>query len=142
MPDFKPSQVRLDIPPLVGTMGIAQCEHAACMLVRACQVSQDTWAAHTPRSLFSAIEADVKAGGEPLRSLMRNPFFTPDFDVLVADGFAVFTDSDTRFSPIEFTDKGFEALIPYVMRPDDDWASCPKCDAPPRWCECFEGAST
>ncbi len=103
---MKPSDVILTTPPLTGTMGRSEREHAAGLLVRCCQVNGDEWAAFTPQELGKAIEADLNADVEPLASWNRNPFINPDFHDLAKCGFAIIDDNNG----IAFTEKGLEAL--------------------------------
>ncbi len=112
--DFTPSQVFLNcIPPLTATMGRAEREHAAALLVRACQVMGDRWQPVTPAMLGEVIQADLAAQAEPLSSLNRNPFFCPDFHDLAAKGFARWTEEDGK-GPLELTERGIEALRRWV----------------------------
>jgi len=131
---FKPSQVVLNtlpMPPLVGTMGHAECEHAASLLVLTCATNGDTWAPVTATQVGEAIESAVEAGTEPWSSLSRNPFFRPDFMELVNRGFAQKTSEESpdeagvfrkrealppfcRGDTIEFTAKGIEAMGRWV----------------------------
>ena len=73
--DFRPSDVYLGVPPLVGTMGHAEREFAAALIVRACQVNGDAWHPIEPAELGRVIKADIAAGTEPIASLNHNPFF-------------------------------------------------------------------
>jgi len=108
---FRPSEVTLGVPPLVGTMDRAEREFAAALIVRACQVLGDVWQPIEFRELGRVIEADIAEGREPIASLNRNPFFRPNFDLL-ADGkygrWVGFPRS--RSSAIELTEVGLEAL--------------------------------
>ena len=104
---MKPSDVILTTPPLTGTFGRSEREHAAALLVRCCQVNDDKWAAFNPRELGNAIETDLDADVEPVASWKRNPFINPDFCDLVSMGFAVIGE-DNR---IGFSEKGLKALI-------------------------------
>lgn len=114
---FKPSDVFLvAFPPLVGTMGKAELEAAAAMLVRACQVNGNEWSPRSPMDVGLALKADIDAGVEPWTSLNRNPFFRPDFRTLIDSGFARYTDESLE-APIEFTPMGLQALRPWVRRP-------------------------
>src|SRR5574341_1966777 len=108
MESFKPSQVFLNtVPPLVGTMKHSECEHAAALIVRVCQVRGDKWAPVSPRELGETITADLDAKVEPWVSLDKNPFFRPNFHALIEEGFARW--SEAEGGPLEFTDKGIEA---------------------------------
>lgn len=109
-PSFRPSQVALSVPPLTGTMGRSEREHAATLLLRALVREGDTWQALAPPQIGLAIRADLEERVEPISALSRNPFFRPDIPDLVAAGFAEF-DRERRIS---FTDKGLEALSRWV----------------------------
>lgn len=111
MIDFLPSQVHLGAPPLTGTMGKSESEHAAACLVRVCQARGDTWAAHAWATVAKVITEDIEASLEPFASLMRNPFFRPEIGRLVRDEFATIADGALAFTP-----KGFEALRPWVRK--------------------------
>lgn len=110
---FKPSEVFLTVPPLVGTMLHSECEHAAALLVRGCQALGDSWQALTWEQVSRIIKADVDAKTEPVASLARNPFFNPDFGRLVQCGFATRTGAEPG-SPIELTETGIAALKRWV----------------------------
>jgi hypothetical protein len=113
-PSFKPSEVFLiTFPPLVGTMGKAEVEAAASMLVRVCQVDGNEWKPCSPQEVGLTLKADIDNKVEPWTSLNRNPFFRPDFHELVALGFARFTTEDEH-APIEFTEQGLEAMRRWV----------------------------
>lgn len=89
--DFKPSDVVLAAGcPLVGTLGHAEMEHAALLIIRACQVLGDAWQDVTPKQIGEVLRADLDANVEPVASLSRNPFFRPmpGFRELVEKGFA------------------------------------------------------
>lgn len=86
-PDFlnnnPPSRIHLAIPPLTATLGSAELEHAAALLVRYCQIRGDRWQAVHWDDLELALREDLAAKIEPMWSLLRNPFFSPQFDALV-----------------------------------------------------------
>jgi hypothetical protein len=112
-PTFKPSQVFLNtVPPLTGTMGRSEREHAAAILVRVCQVKGDAWQAVTPKILGEVLRADLAAQVEPWHSLNANPFFRPDFHELVDAGFARWGEDEGK--PIELTELGIESLRRWV----------------------------
>lgn len=110
-PDFKPSDVRLDAIPLINAFGRAECECAAALLVRACVLHGDVWAAQSFDAIRGAFDADVAAKISPIYHIASNPFLQPDFWSLVAKGFATWTDDRP---PIQFTAKGFERLKLFV----------------------------
>ncbi len=103
----KPSDVILTTPPLIGTMGRSEREHAAALLVRCCQVNGDEWQAVSPKMIGDVIESDIEAKTEPVSSWNRNPFFRPDFPDLAKHGFAVMGDDRA----LSFTEKGLKALV-------------------------------
>lgn len=114
MVTFKPSQVFLNaVPPLVGTMKHSECEHAAALLVLACQLQGDEWAAKRPQDIGHAIGQALDDKIDPWPAIDRNPFFRPDFRALVEEGFARWVEAGDG-SPIEFTEAGLEALRKYV----------------------------
>lgn len=110
---FKPSAVILAAPPLVATMERAEREHAACLIVRACQVLGDVWKPIDLKELSGVIAADLEQGREPLASLNRNPFFKPDLQAL-ADGVYGRWTGEPGVSAIELTEKGIAALRRWV----------------------------
>lgn len=110
---FLPSAVALVVPPLVGTMGCAEREQAACLIVRACQALGDTWKPIDLEELNGVIKADLEQGHEPLASLNRNPFFKPDLWLLADGTYGRWTGTPGE-SPIELTDKGIAALKRWI----------------------------
>ena len=111
--DFNPSQVVLGAPPLTGTMGKSEAEHAAAVIVRVCQANGDTWQPVGWKTVASVLTADVEAKREPFASLMCNPFFRPDPFELADRGFAAW-DGTPGASPVALTTKGLEALRQWV----------------------------
>ncbi|MFL5303049.1 MAG: hypothetical protein ACJ79R_22185, partial [Anaeromyxobacteraceae bacterium] len=110
------SQVVLGVPPLTGTMGHSECEHAAAIIVRVCQVRGDRWQPVSPAMLGEVINTDLDAKAEPFHSLNRNPFFRPDFCELVEKGFARWCGTDgEKGLPIELTEAGIAALRRWVI---------------------------
>lgn len=105
---MKPSDVPLAIPPLVGTLGSAEVEHAAALLVRACQYFDDRFQPIGPKQIGIVLDDDLKNGREPLTSLSKNPFFRPDFHQLVANGFA--KGDIANHGALELTDEALERL--------------------------------
>lgn len=78
-----PSSIRLTAIPLVDTFGSAGIEHAAALIVRTCHARGDRWQAVLWEELDAVMRDDLQAGTQPMASLLRNPFFSPDFDLLV-----------------------------------------------------------
>jgi hypothetical protein len=115
---FKPSDVSLthSFPPLVGTMDKTEAENAALLIIRALVRNGDEWKPITPKEMGLSIDLDLKEKCEPLTALSRNPFFNPDFSRLVADGFARWLgEPKSHNCPLEFTEKGIEALRSHVI---------------------------
>jgi hypothetical protein len=116
--DFTPADVFLNtVPPLLATMGKSEAEAAAAMLVRAMQVHGNVWAPMLPRDMGLVLRADLGGKVEPWSSLNRNPFFRPNFDLLIEKGFArwVGDESEGRGRPVEFTAAGLEKLRRWVL---------------------------
>ena len=114
---FTPNDVFLNtVPPLTATMGKAEAEAAAAMLVRAMQVRGNAWAVVFPKQIGEVLSADLDGKVEPWASLNGNPFFRPDFDLLIAKGCArwVGDESEGRSRGIEFTPEGIEKLRRWV----------------------------
>ncbi len=110
--DFKPSDVILVGIPLTGTMGRAEAEAMATLLVRTCQVQGNAWQNVEPRAIGEVIQADLAAEREPLHSLNRNPFFRPDPHELVRRGFAEWAGGEGK--SLRFTPAGLERLRKWV----------------------------
>jgi hypothetical protein len=111
---FKPSDVVLHAPPLAGTMGKAEREHAAALMVRACQQYGDEWGAVPWSAVKSVILADVESKREPVSSLMSNPFFRPDVKSLADAGYCTITGELGKIESATFTVKGIRALMMWV----------------------------
>lgn len=112
--DFKPSQVVMYTPiPLVGTLGRCEREIAAALLVLACVHHGDVWQPIMPRMIGLALEAAIKEGRQPWKSLETNPFARPDFHDLIAAGYAT-GDLSVGGSAITLTDKTFTAITKWV----------------------------
>jgi hypothetical protein len=101
---FAPGDVTLtECNPLGGTLGRVEREIAAALLVRVCQV----------RGSFGPVRLaeieDLIATGDPwTTTLLRNPFQTPNFDELVARGFARVTEPDPL--TLELTETGLDRI--------------------------------
>jgi len=107
-PGFRPSDVVLGTPPLVDTMGRAEAELAAALIVRACQVRGDAWQAVSPDAIVKVIQEDVAAGREPVTSMNRNPFWRPDAHDLVKRGGAEWVGAEGVV--LRLTPKGLASL--------------------------------
>lgn len=109
--EFKPSDVHLDEIPLVGTMGRAEREQGAAVMVRACQVLGDRWQPITWQQVKQVLMQDFDDPKRPVGALwVRFPGFRPDVRDLCAKGFATL-DGDAA----TFTEAGFAKLRPYVV---------------------------
>lgn len=113
IPPFRPSQVRLTIPPLVDTMGRSERENAAALMVRACAANGDTWGEVRPQEVGALIKADLDENGRWAR-FHQNPFVRFDVWDLVKHGYARWTAEDG--GPSEFTVRGIEAMRKWVTR--------------------------
>lgn len=111
--EFRPSQVLLAGLPLCNTMGKAEIEFAAALIVRACQALGDVWQPVTLEEVARVIKQDVDQAREPFTSLMRNPFFKPEFWLLVERGFAKWL-GEPGESALELTEGGRHALRRWV----------------------------
>jgi hypothetical protein len=111
MPDFKPSQVFLAPIPLCGTMGHAEREFAAALIVRACQVNGDAWHAVPPPEIGRMLEAIQKDPNADrwLFDFVSNPFMKFDVLELADHGYARWLGEPGK-SPVELTDKAFEGM--------------------------------
>lgn len=78
-----PSAIRIVVPPFVGTLGSAELEHAAALLVRACQVRGDRWQAMTYEEMEEVLKVDITEQRGPICRFLRSPFLSPDFARLV-----------------------------------------------------------
>jgi hypothetical protein len=122
--DFKPSQVRIGYPPLVGTMGHAEAEFAAALVVRTLAVKGDVWRPVVWSEIQEVVKADmdgtvdpvtmVRKPVEPIGSLARNPFFMPDIHDTVKRGFARWTGEPN--GPVELTEAGIKVLSKWVTK--------------------------
>jgi hypothetical protein len=112
LPDFKPSQVDLTPIPLVGTFKHSEAEGAATLLIRAMVEHGDKWQPILPKQIGVTMKADMEDKDSTLFAMKENPFWrADDFDNLIKDGFARFTEPELdRRSPIEFTEKGLARL--------------------------------
>jgi len=110
--EFRPSDVVLSTPPLTACFKKTEAECAAALPVWYMQKTGDCWQAVAPTQLGLAMN-DEEMLKEPLRSWNRNPFFRPDFQRLLADGYI--TESregipEDKGGALLFTDKGLEQL--------------------------------
>jgi hypothetical protein len=112
MTTYKPSQVVLYAPPLVGTMHKAESEFGAAMIVRALAKRGDEWRPIPSAEVFEVAREDDKSDDPIWSKLYKNPFFKPDVHKLIADGYARWVEVETQ--TVEFTEKGFEAMRKWV----------------------------
>lgn len=114
-PDFRPSDVdlRRSFPPLVGTMGHAEAEFAATLIVRVCQVRGDAWQDVGIDAIGEVITADLGAEREPLHSMNRNPFCGANPHDLVKRGCAEWVGEPG--GTLRFTQKGFAGLRRHAL---------------------------
>ena len=79
-----------ETPPLVGTLGRSEVEYAAALILYGLHRLGRAWTAPLDEAeLLSVLQADLALGRGPVASWTRNPFMpVPDFDSLVAKGFA------------------------------------------------------
>lgn len=94
--------------PLVGTMGRAEREQAAAIIVVVLQ-AENAWGPVPLRTLAETVKRDAATRQEPLFSLSQNPFFRPDFADLLDCGYATRT-----LDTIALTEKGIAALGRWV----------------------------
>jgi len=117
-PTFRPSDVYM-VPhmPLASTMGRAEREQAAAMLVHACVELGDAWQLLTLRDVERVFTVAMLEGRAPFASWMRNPFFRPDFRELCDKGYARWDRLVVGGElAIAFTDYGLEAMRRWVRR--------------------------
>lgn len=108
--EFKPSDVHLAAVPLTATMGRAEREQAAALIVRVCQAMGDRWQPVTWNDVRRVLTADL---AEPAAHItadwVRWPLFRPDVRDLCDKGFATL-DGDAA----SFTEVGFAKLRAHV----------------------------
>lgn len=111
-PDYKPSDVRLIPPNLLGdTMRKAEAEWAAGILVLVCQKRGDVWQPVNDDHVVDVLREELEKGSE-IGRLVRSPVFNPDAGELVSRGFGRRLDDRT----VELTEAGFEAIRKWVAR--------------------------
>jgi hypothetical protein len=115
---FKPTDVYLGIPPLVGTLGRAEAEYSAALYVRVCQQRGNAWAPVTWSDVKKAMQCDLDGavppfgGRSPAGGLLRNPIFCAAIrpEAAIKLGFARWAGEDA----FELTEVGFERLRRWV----------------------------
>ena len=114
MYDYKPSQVVLTPIPLGDTMGRAEVEYAAALLVRVCHARGDRWQPVTWDMVRAVLRDDVTAKRAPFADLVASRIiYRPDVFALVNRGYAS-SPSGPADGYVEFTEKGFAALRRWV----------------------------
>ena len=104
-----PSQIVLRAPlPLTDTMGRAEREVAAALIVRTCHVHGDKWQPVTPRMIGEVIKQDLDDGTEPFKTMNLYPFARPDFRDLIKAGYG--EGGGEGGQPIALTEKGLLAI--------------------------------
>lgn len=112
-PSFKPSQVEILPSPLIATMGRAETESAAALIVHTCAANGDAWQAVSTDMVVRAVR---DAGPDStIGQIVRNPFLAPDFVGLVAAGFATRSAVDGATS-YALTENGIARLGRWVRR--------------------------
>ena len=105
--DFKPSDVILGHPPLIGTMGRSEVEVAAAIVIRCLALEGDTWTMSEEAMVAAFEENDAY-----LSSLQRNPFLQPDFFAAEKAGYIAKVDDR-----VTVTEKGRKAVRTFVRAP-------------------------
>lgn len=132
---MKPSEVVLTDTPLADTTGKVESEHAAALIVRACQVFGDQWQPIVPGKLAQVLRDDVAACREPFATLAKNPFFRPDLHRLVEGGFARWTREEVLpATPIELTEEMLRRVSEKWARPASPLFGLWKGGRHPGWC--------
>lgn len=111
---MNPSEVDLcwGFPPLTDTYGRVELEAAATLIVFACQCAGESFTPQRAVDIKAAIDLALELKLEPLYGLRNNPFWKPNFNGLVENGFARWT-TDAEHSPIELTELGLLRLEKY-----------------------------
>ncbi len=113
-PGFKPSDVVMVFPPLTDTMGRAEVEAAAALIVRVCQVREDAWQEVEPIAVAEVIKDDLEAKRDLIHSMEKSLFIRPDFHDLVKRGFAEWAGVGEGPFPIRLTQSGLAAIKKWV----------------------------
>lgn len=117
--DFKPSQIDpflRSVVPFVATFNHSESEVFAAMLVGAMASDGDEWKAIDPRAVGVWLRDVIMV--DPKQKQIWEGFIViarPHPHTLVKEGFCRFTaGDDDAHAPIEFTEKGLEALRKWV----------------------------
>jgi hypothetical protein len=105
-PEFLPSEVLIDVPPLTGTMQKTEVEIAAGLITRLCQIDGDKWRAVSPADFLKLKDDDHEFS----HMLRTNPFARPDVWKLIELGFARWVGEPG--GAVELTTKAFDAMRP------------------------------
>ena len=118
---FRPSDVVLVFPPLIDTVGRFERETAAALIVMANAKSGDAWSPVTRSHVVEVARAELDRSSPKswVHWLVAQPFGHPDFDELVAHGYARWCEAPDP-SPIALTAKGIAALYPHVRRVSEE----------------------
>ena len=103
----------LVFPSLHGTLGRAEVEQMAALIIRALAVNGDTWRPIGLEEVIAVIEADIAANRGPWARLKTNPFYVPSLTELLRAGttdgrFAEWFDKEGGL--IQFTPAGIAKL--------------------------------
>ncbi|MBO6937575.1 MAG: hypothetical protein JJ863_21560 [Deltaproteobacteria bacterium] len=128
---MRPSEIVLLPPiPLTATMGRAERELAAALLVLAMRAKGDEFGAVGMRDVGEALKAisdSAKETGElPAEKgwlTLPTVICSPDFRDLVAQSYAELAEPEREWeSPLRFTEKGLEALRKWWRQPEEKTA--------------------
>lgn len=100
----------LAMPPFVGTLGDAEAEHAAAVLIVILAENGDTWGPIKREQFYAARNSPT------LAAQARNPFFRPHIGHLVDAGYAQYTDRDHH--ALVFTSKFFDTMSTFFTSMD------------------------
>lgn len=116
MGDFKPSEVHLDVFPLMGTYNRVEREYAAAMLVHVCALKGDRWQPITLAMIEEVVSDIIRHERAPMIHWIRNPFARPAYDELAQRGFAQWVMLEDGSRGLELTAVGLEALLKHVRK--------------------------
>lgn len=122
MTTLRPSDVHLGVIPLVGTLGRAELEHAAALLVRACQLHEDKWQPVSLEMVGATIAHDSTNLVGALPFWITNPFMArPDFYGLLRRGYATRDPPDAstpdELARLILSDKAMQAFAKHKVQP-------------------------
>jgi hypothetical protein len=111
--DFLPSDVTLAAVPLVGTMGSADIEHAAAVVIACLKIAGNTWSPIRAKEMGRIIRES--ADSDPMAFWASNPFFSADMGRLIREGYAI-KSGPVDDESLELTPRAIEAVRPWVRR--------------------------